>query len=198
MTHIHTWLKKETVLLPAISFCHLSGGLASEHFWSRFFFFFYLSSFYCTSSHFIQSQKKKMWCCFTLAVVFFFFSHEYIFWVKHFQFLLVIFRYLIQGGIWNTQALLSHIVSLVLSLTTVIGCGFPSLPEPHVQTYARHFHMYTQKKKKPRHTSDRSSSISVCLDTTGPLPPNQTHPPPTHFILELHTETKDEFWGIFV
>lgn len=176
MTHIHTWMKKENSPPPLQTHSAIYPVVnlqSTSH--TAFSFFPHLSSFYCTTSHFIQSQGKK-WCCFTLAVVVFF-SHEYIFWVKCFQFLLVIFSYLIQGGNWNTQALLSRIVSLTLSLATVIECGFPSLAVPHIQTYALHFHIYTHNKK--RHTSDRSSSISVCLDTSGPLPPAQT-PPSSH------------------
>lgn len=139
MTHIHTWLKKETVLFPAIPLCHLSGGLPTSE--PAF------SPFYCTSSHFIQSQEKMV--LFHLSCCVFLSSHEYIFSVKCFQFLLVIFSYLIQGGIWNTQAPLSHIVSLALSLATVIECGFPSLPAPHIQTM--HFTFTYIRTKKPPH-----------------------------------------------
>lgn len=39
MTHIHTWLKKETFSFPAVPLCHLSGG--SDHFWSHSCFFLY-------------------------------------------------------------------------------------------------------------------------------------------------------------
>lgn len=58
----------------------------------------YLCSFYSTK------KKKVLQLCF--------FCQEYIFRRKPFQFLHIILSCLMQGGIWNTQVLLSHIVSL--------------------------------------------------------------------------------------
>lgn len=158
MTHIHTWMKKETVLFPAIPFCHLSGSLPSEHLCSRFFFFLY-------------SISEKKWCCFTTAVAFYFLMNT---------FFLSQTLSVSPGNLHlpNSRWHLKYTVAPVSycfprpSLTTVIKCGFPSFTEPHIQKYVLLFHMYTRK----RHTSNGSSSISLCLDRTGPLPPTRTPP----------------------
>ncbi len=177
------------LILPSIWWFTLRALLILLFLFSISLLLLYLFSFYSISEKNVVLFHLS--CCV-------FFSHEYIFCVKHFQFLLVIFRYLIQGGIWNTQALLSHIVFLILSLTTVIECGFPSLPEPHIQTYARHFHMYTQKKKQNTTCQTGAHPLTSALTPLAHCHLPKPHPPLTHFSLKPHTETKDEFWGIFI
>lgn len=169
MTHIHTWLKKETFLhsLYAISL------VVYPQTTSFFLFLLYLFSFYSVSVLF----HLGCWD-------FFFLSPR-----KHFlsQMLSVSPGNLqLPNSRWHLKYT-SAPVSCCFprpSLRTVIECGFPSIPEPHVQMCAPHFHIFTQKC----HTSDGSSSISLCFDTPGTMPPTQT----PHFSLEQHTETRHQ------
>lgn len=147
-----------------------------KNFWTFF------SSIYCTSFLISFNQRNTtgavspQLCFFFLSLSF---SHEYIFWVKHFQFLLVIFSHLIQGGIWNTQICLGSSPCLMLfpfalPLSAVIDCGFSITPKCFTFTYTR------RKKNATRQTGARAGggglSITACPDTSGPLPPTQTPP----------------------
>lgn len=78
MTHIHTLLKKENFLFYEIPLCRLYQVLPSEHFQPYFSFFLSI---------------VPLLILYNLR--------------RHFEFLLVIFSYLMQSGIWNTS--LSHI-----------------------------------------------------------------------------------------
>lgn len=76
------------------------------------------------------------------------------------------------------------------SLRPVIECGFP-----HIQMYAPHFHIYTQNC----HTLDRSSSISLCFDALGTLPPNQSSA--SSYTLHsgtTHWDIRNKFRSIFI
>lgn len=163
-----------------------------KNFWTGFF-----SSIYCTSFLISFNQRNTtgavspQLCFFFLSLSF---SHEYIFWVKHFQFLLVIFSHLIQGGIWNTQICLGSSPCLMLfpfalPLSAVIDCGFSITPKCFTFTYTR------RKKNATRQTRARARGGGAY-----PSPPALTplarchllkpHPPPAPFSLEPHTETR--------
>lgn len=159
------------------------------------FFLFFFSLLFVVPPLILFNIRKKSSA---VSLCGFFSPHEYIFWVKHFQFLLVIFSYLIQGGIWNTQVFLSDIVSLALSVAAVIECGFPSFPEPHVQTQVLHFHIYTHKKVT--HLTAAHPLVSA-LTPLANCHRHKPHPPltqseATHW--DKTSKRKDEFWSVFI
>lgn len=103
--HSYMAAKKHSSIF-ANPLCHVSGGLPSDHLWSSVFFF---PRSIVPLLIFFNLRRKVVLLHLGCGEFFFFF-----FIVKCFQFHLVIFSYLIQGGIWNTQVLLSHVVSLAL------------------------------------------------------------------------------------
>lgn len=143
MTHIHTLLKKENFLFYEIPLCRLYQVLPSEHFQPYFSFFLSI---------------VPLLILYNLR--------------RHFKFLLVIFSYLMQSGIWNTQVFLIYLPRLMLSPMLFTDYSnriwlsiTPRAPQRNVCSSLSHW-------KKNHHTSHRSSSISFCPDTTYPDPAN--------------------------
>lgn len=134
---------------------------------------------------------RKTWCYFTLGVRIFLFLSSWI------HFLIQILsvspgNLQLPNSRWHPKYT-SGPVSYCFprpSLWTVIKCGFPSSPEPHIQMYVPHSHiLYTHNNA----TSQTGAHPLVsALTPLAPchLPKAQT--PLTHFSLEPHTETRHQ------
>ncbi len=149
-------------------------------------------SFFCSIVHLLSvfnprntSRAVSPWL--------FLFPHEYIFWVKHFQFPLVSFGHLIQGGIWNTGAPVSY--CLLCSLAHCDNRMWLSITPGATRTNlcASLWHIYTQKKAS-RQTGAHPLASVLTLLACCHLP--KPHPPPTHFSRELQTSER-EIFGAF-